>query len=92
MCLLERPARAYVDPGSGILACQAVGALFTGTIYYLRQRIKGLFRALSRSRENAEEIRPGHHADPTRKARHPEEMGHRAEEIGRHSERSSESQ
>lgn len=43
-CLFERRAYAYIDPGSGILACQAISAFFTGTIFYFRRRIRNLFR------------------------------------------------
>ncbi len=34
LCLFERPAYAYIDPGSGILACQAISAFVAGTFYY----------------------------------------------------------
>ena len=44
-CLFERPAHAYVDPGSGILACQAISAFFTGTLFYFRRRIRSFFRS-----------------------------------------------
>lgn len=40
---LERPAYAYVDPGSGLLVYQSLGAAFTGTLYYFRRRLKALF-------------------------------------------------
>jgi hypothetical protein len=42
MNLFERPACAYVDPGSGILACQAMSAFVAGAIFYFRQRVKQL--------------------------------------------------
>ncbi|MDP9049595.1 MAG: hypothetical protein M3O31_02585 [Acidobacteriota bacterium] len=41
--LLERPAYGYVDPGSGILACQAMSAFVAGAIFYFRQRVRRLF-------------------------------------------------
>jgi len=41
----ERRACAYVDPGSGILACQTMSALFAGTVFYFRQRLRNLIRA-----------------------------------------------
>lgn len=44
MCLLERPAHAYVDPGSGLLAYQALTTLVAGTIFYFRQKLRNLFR------------------------------------------------
>ena len=45
LCVFERPAYAYIDPGSGILACQAISAFFAGAIYFFRQRLKRLFRS-----------------------------------------------
>jgi hypothetical protein len=39
----ERRAYAYVDPGSGILACQAMSAFVAGAVFYLRERVKRLF-------------------------------------------------
>ena len=44
-CCFERPAYAYIDPGSGILACQALAAFFTGALFYLRKNIRKLFRS-----------------------------------------------
>jgi len=44
LCLLERPAYAYVDPGSGLLAFQSLTAFITGGLFYFRQKIKRLFR------------------------------------------------
>jgi len=34
------PAFGYVDPGSGLLACQSIGALFAGVLYYFRRRFR----------------------------------------------------
>ena len=34
------PAFGYVDPGSGLLACQSIGALFAGALYYIRRRFR----------------------------------------------------
>jgi len=42
ICLLERPAHAYVDPGSGLLAFQSVSALITGCLFYCRKKIRRL--------------------------------------------------
>ena len=39
----ERPAYAYVDPGSSLLVFQSLSALVTGVIFYFRRRIKSLF-------------------------------------------------
>jgi hypothetical protein len=38
----ERPARAYVDPGSGFVILQVVGSMFAGAVYYTRHRLKRL--------------------------------------------------
>jgi hypothetical protein len=46
VCLLlatERPARAYVDPGSGLLALQSLASVLAAAAYFLRRRIVGLF-------------------------------------------------
>ncbi len=37
--LFERPAYAYADPGSGLLAIQAAGSALIATGWYLRRRI-----------------------------------------------------
>jgi hypothetical protein len=39
---LERPAYAYVDPGSGLMIFQSMGAVVTGTVFYFRRRLKAL--------------------------------------------------
>jgi hypothetical protein len=41
--LLERPAYAYADPGSGLLAIQAAGSALIATGWYLRRKIYALF-------------------------------------------------
>ena len=45
----ERPARAYVDPGSGFVFLQVAGSMFAGAIYYLRHRVKRFLYSLRRS-------------------------------------------
>jgi hypothetical protein len=42
-CFFERPAYGYVDPGSSLLMFQSVSAFVTGTLFYFRRRLKGLF-------------------------------------------------
>ena len=54
MCVLERPAHAYVDPGSGLLAYQTLTTLVAGTIFYFRQKLHALFRG-SRTNDVAAE-------------------------------------
>jgi hypothetical protein len=41
--LLERPAYAYADPGTGLLAIQAVGSALVAGGWYLRKKIAALF-------------------------------------------------
>jgi len=46
LCLLlatERRAFAYVDPGSGYMALQAIASVMAAMGYFLRTRIKSLF-------------------------------------------------
>ena len=43
MAACEPRAFAYVDPGSGLLIYQTVGALATGATFWFRRRLKGLF-------------------------------------------------
>ncbi len=45
----ERPARAYVDPGSGFVFLQVAGSMFAGAVYYMRHRLKRIFNAMRRS-------------------------------------------
>jgi hypothetical protein len=41
--LFERPAYAYADPGTGLLAIQAVGSALVAGGWYLRRKIYSLF-------------------------------------------------
>jgi hypothetical protein len=43
LLLAERPAYAYADPGSGLLAIQAAGSALVATGWYLRRKIYALF-------------------------------------------------
>jgi hypothetical protein len=45
----ERPARAYVDPGSGFVFLQVAGSMCAGAIYYLRHRLRRMLHSLRRS-------------------------------------------
>jgi hypothetical protein len=45
----ERPARAYVDPGSGFVFLQVAGSMFAGAAYYMRHRLKRILHALRKS-------------------------------------------
>jgi len=42
--LFQRPAYAYADPGSGLLAIQAAGSALVATGWYLRRKIYWFFR------------------------------------------------
>ena len=41
----ERPAYAYADPGTGLLAVQAAGSALVATGWFLRRKIASLFRS-----------------------------------------------
>jgi hypothetical protein len=47
----ERPAQAYVDPGSGFVFLQVAGSMFAGAVYYTRHRLKRIFNAMRGSSE-----------------------------------------
>jgi hypothetical protein len=40
----SKPALAYVDPGSGLLAFQVGGSMVAGALFVLRAKIRKLFR------------------------------------------------
>ena len=42
LLVTERPARAYVDPGSGLLTLQMLGASIAGGFFMLRHRLRKL--------------------------------------------------
>jgi hypothetical protein len=44
----ERPAQAYVDPGSGFVFLQIAGSMLAGAVYYMRHRLKGMIDSLRR--------------------------------------------
>ena len=47
ICLLfsfERPAMAYVDPGSGLFMFQSVSSIGVAALFFLRRRIRMMFR------------------------------------------------
>jgi hypothetical protein len=49
MVAFERPAHAYIDPGSGFVFLQVAGSMCAGAVYYLRHRVKRLLYSLRRS-------------------------------------------
>jgi hypothetical protein len=53
--LTERPAYAYADPGTGLLAIQAIGSAVVAAGWYLRRKIYAILHRGStkeRSKEN----------------------------------------
>ena len=40
LCTLEKPAYAYVDPGSGYLFLQVAGSMLAGAAFFVRHRLK----------------------------------------------------
>ncbi len=53
--VFERPAYAYADPGTGLLAVQAAGSALVATGWYLRRKIYSLFRSDDVPRADKEE-------------------------------------
>ena len=54
MFLFERPAYAYIDPGSGLLAVQAVGSALVATGWYLRRKIYMFFQRVDSTKREPE--------------------------------------
>ena len=53
--LFERPAYAYADPGTGLLAIQAVGSALVAGGWYLRKKIYSLFHRSQPAKPTTEE-------------------------------------
>lgn len=51
MMALERPAHAYVDPGSGLLLFQIGGSILAGALFTVRGKLRRLFRLSSSANE-----------------------------------------
>jgi hypothetical protein len=47
----EKPAQAYVDPGSGFVFLQVAGSMAAGALFYLRHRIRKLFGFMRKSEQ-----------------------------------------
>jgi O-antigen/teichoic acid export membrane protein len=54
--LFERPAYAYADPGTGLLAIQAVGSALVASGWYLRRKIYALFHRGSGDKSEPERL------------------------------------
>jgi hypothetical protein len=48
----ERPAYAYVDPGSGLFLLQGISSAFLGVIYVVRRKLKLLKNPKAKAEEN----------------------------------------
>lgn len=44
LAAFAKPAYAYIDPGSGLLAVQVGGSMLAGGLFVLRSKIRKLFR------------------------------------------------
>jgi len=55
LCVLARPAYAYVDPGSGLFAVQLIGTSIAGMIFLIRRRLRRIIRSLHLGRNNDHE-------------------------------------
>ena len=68
VCLLlsfERPAMAYVDPGSGLFLFQSISSLGVGVLFFMRRRLRALFgRSKSKGVAAAEPVGPAAHLSP----------------------------
>ena len=54
LAAVVRPAHAYVDPGSGLLAFQIGGSMLAGALFVLRTKIRKLFHRQSPAKAEAE--------------------------------------
>jgi hypothetical protein len=50
----ERPARAYVDPGSGAMVWQGLLAVLVGSTFYCRRMVRWVKAWFVRAREGSE--------------------------------------
>jgi len=54
--IFELPARAYADPGTGLLAVQAAGSALVATGWYLRRRIYTLLHRSEGAKHEQEDL------------------------------------
>ena len=54
--LFERPAYAYADPGTGLLAIQAAGSALVATGWYLRRKVYALFYRQAAAKREPKEL------------------------------------
>jgi hypothetical protein len=55
--LFEQPAYGYTDPGTGLLAIQAVGSAVVAVGWYLRRKIYSIFHRGGRSKSQTSSYR-----------------------------------
>lgn len=56
LLLFERPAYAYADPGTGLLAIQAVGSALVAAGWYLRKKIYTLFYRSGPAKQQSKDV------------------------------------
>lgn len=54
LLVFQRPAYAYADPGTGLLAIQALGSGLVAAGWFLRRKIHALFRREAPAEPQAE--------------------------------------
>lgn len=54
--LFEQRAYAYADPGTGLLAIQAVGSALVAAGWYLRKKIYSLFHRAEAAKPDSQEL------------------------------------
>jgi hypothetical protein len=54
--MVEKPAYAYADPGTGLLAIQAVGSALVASGWYLRKKIYSLLHRGSADGQQGNEL------------------------------------
>jgi hypothetical protein len=58
LLMIERPAHAYVDPGSGLLTLQMLGASVAGGLFFLRHKLRTLLGGRPDEANRAKEAVP----------------------------------
>jgi hypothetical protein len=64
----ERPAQAYVDPGSGFVFLQVAGSMLAGTIYYMRRRLRQMISSMRKPAPTARSAGTSTEAADTRQS------------------------
>jgi hypothetical protein len=54
LACVARPAYAYVDPGTGLLAIQVGGSMLAGALLMLRSKVRKLLGLAPRAAQNVE--------------------------------------